>query len=675
MQALFSPAIFFMERLKYAQKFTIIFFIIMIPLVVSSGILINNISEDTHFLRSEHQGITYIKPLRALLENIQQHRGMTNTYLNGSKSFKEQILKKREIIDQHFTSLTNIDIQLGESLQTESNVIKMKELWETIKQSSFSLTPEEAFELHTDLVEKTLSLLTHVADTSNLILDPELDTFYLMDAMINRLPRMIEAMGKTRGLAAGEAAQGFLDKEARLKLTLLSDKVKTFNKELNHAIGTSVQNNISIGETLGYRDRAAVESANLFLTLIDEKLLNSDVPGATAKVIFDAGTKAITAAFVLYDTISPALDDIIVDRLENQTIILYGALCIVVISLCSIAYLFTGFYFSVNNNIKHLQDAALRLARGDLSTQVHITCKDELLNIAESFNTVSKEFNTLISELVSNSEQLASASEELSLVTSETTVGVNEQQLQTQQVATAMNEMTSAVQEVAKHGVDASKATQQASEEATTGKTVVDEVIQSITNLAQEIISSSEVINAVDSSSENIGTVLDVIKGIAEQTNLLALNAAIEAARAGEQGRGFAVVADEVRTLAGRTHDSTQEIEKMIEQLQEGAKKAVNHMEQSRENAILTVSKASDAEESLDKITQAVNTVNDINTLIASAAEEQSAVAEEVNRNINLISSIADQSAVSTQQIADSSNELAQLASNMKSRTGRFKLS
>ena len=244
--------------------------------------------------------------------------------------------------------------------------------------------------------------------------------------------------------------------------------------------------------------------------------------------------------------------------------------------------------------------------------------------------------------------------------------GIRKQQSDMDQVAAAVQEMAKTVHEVADNASQAATATEQASEAAVAGRKVVNETIGAIGELAREVASAADVIHQLESHSENIGTVLDVIRDIAEQTNLLALNAAIEAARAGEQGRGFAVVADEVRTLAERTQKLTQEIKDLIEQLQEGARNAVQVMEQGKTRAEASVTQANGAGNSLEAITESVAVISDMNTLIASAAEEQSSVAEEINRNIHSLHELANTTTSSADTLDHVSTDLAGLSEQLQ---------
>ncbi len=324
--------------------------------------------------------------------------------------------------------------------------------------------------------------------------------------------------------------------------------------------------------------------------------------------------------------------------------------------------------------VESVERTATRLADGDLNAHADYQAKDEVGQIAAAVNLMAKSFHKTVTEVKDAITRLAAAAEETSVVTAQTTAGISQQQSETSQVATAMNQMNATVQEVARNAVEAATAAQEADATFDQGKKVIDQVIGAIGDLASEVDSAAGVIQQLEVESKNIGSVLDVIKGIAEQTNLLALNAAIEAARAGEQGRGFAVVADEVRTLAGRTQASTREIEEMISRLQAGSSNAVQVMKQGRDKAQFGVEQAASAGEALQSINAAVERITSMNTQIAGAAEEQSTVTDEINRSIVSISQVAEQSAAGARQTAEASDDLAKLAEHLKELVERFKV-
>ncbi len=315
-----------------------------------------------------------------------------------------------------------------------------------------------------------------------------------------------------------------------------------------------------------------------------------------------------------------------------------------------------------------------RLAGGDFAHTIAVHSQDEIGQLAASAEQLRSSLHSAMQQVAQSATRLAQESAHLSKVSEGTTEGVSAQQQETDMVATAINEMTATVAEVARSAANAADAAAKADQEALDGKRLVAAAIDQIDTLATEIERTADTINTLAADSGNISGVLDVIRGIAEQTNLLALNAAIEAARAGEQGRGFAVVADEVRTLASRTQQSTQEIQGMIERLQSGTRGAVAAMKQNQGHAQETVSQAARAGTALDGITAAVTRINEMNTQIASAAEEQGAVAEEINRNVSNISHVAETSAHGAQQITHASGELSQLAHRLQQMIGRFQL-
>lgn len=338
---------------------------------------------------------------------------------------------------------------------------------------------------------------------------------------------------------------------------------------------------------------------------------------------------------------------------------------------------FVGLYWYMNRAFRPLQTVIAgmnAIAAGDLTARYEAKSDDEIGQLLGAMKLMVEKLREIVSQITGSTSHLSASAEELATITIGTNESIKRQQFETEQVATSTNEMAATVHEVAVSTQQAADATKKANAEVVTGKHVVSQTMDAIDSLAREIETAATVIQKLETDSENIGVVLDVIKGIAEQTNLLALNAAIEAARAGEQGRGFAVVADEVRTLASRTQESTREIQAMIERLQTGAEEAVKVMEKSRARAKTSVEQAAKAGTSLETITQAIDTIVNMNTHIASAAEEQSAAAEEINRNISSISQAVDQTAQGSQQTFTASEELAKLATELQGIVSQFRV-
>ncbi|WP_019568779.1 methyl-accepting chemotaxis protein [Thioalkalivibrio sp. ALMg13-2] len=358
-------------------------------------------------------------------------------------------------------------------------------------------------------------------------------------------------------------------------------------------------------------------------------------------------------------------------RNATGTVVMVGVIAVVLGALLA-WFLTRSIVRPLCQTVERLDDIAS--GEGDLTRQLEVSGRNELGDLAVVFNRFVEKIRVLIQQVAAGSDQVAAASNELSATSEETNEQVRRQKAETDQVATAMNEMTATVQEVARNAADAAAAAQATDQDAVAGQQVVQKTVTAINGLSRQVDNAAEVVTRLSQDAEQINKVLEVIGDIADQTNLLALNAAIEAARAGEQGRGFAVVADEVRTLASRTQDSTHEIQQMIERVQSGTREAVQAMEDGRSKAHESVEQVNLAGESLNAITQSVTRISDMNTQIASAAEEQSTVAEEINRNVANITEVLDQTAAGSEQIRNASEELSKLASQQQERVGQFKV-
>ncbi|MFN3770949.1 MAG: methyl-accepting chemotaxis protein [Ectopseudomonas guguanensis] len=324
--------------------------------------------------------------------------------------------------------------------------------------------------------------------------------------------------------------------------------------------------------------------------------------------------------------------------------------------------------------LKRVIDLAESIAAGDLSVRIEQDRRDEIGQLLAAMQRMAGNLREMVGRLQGGVAQISSSAQTLSATAEQTRQGVNGQKLETDQVATAMSEMTATVHEVARNAEAAAASTEQADQRVGAGSQVVRQTLQRIEQLAAAMEATTQSIQRLSQDTQRIDAVLDVIKSVAEQTNLLALNAAIEAARAGEQGRGFAVVADEVRALAKRTQQSTAEIESLIAALREGSRRAVSDMEQSASLVSLTVGDANQTEGALAAIAEAVSLISEMNQQIAAAAEQQSAVAEEINRSVTSIRDIADQSATAMDETAASSIQLAELGRELQGMAGQFRL-
>tara|TARA_B110001454_G_scaffold15036_2_gene13456 strand:+ start:6742 stop:8385 length:1644 start_codon:yes stop_codon:yes gene_type:complete len=367
------------------------------------------------------------------------------------------------------------------------------------------------------------------------------------------------------------------------------------------------------------------------------------------------------------------VDDVDVE-FYNVVMTLVLIIFIILIPLLAIAMIIARSISSpINATTKAMNN--ISEGEGDLTLRLRTEGKDEVADLTKAFNTFIEKIQISIIDVNQTNTELTDASQQLEQVAQVGKKHMEQQSQETYQVATAVTEMSSTVQEIARSAEQAAVAVKGANDEANEGLAVMGQTTHGITELANEVKSAAAVINQLEAESQSIGSVLDVIRGIAEQTNLLALNAAIEAARAGEQGRGFAVVADEVRTLASRTQQSTEEINEMIARLQKGTSDAVRVMNDGSEKANSTVELAGTSAMALEKIVEAVGTISEMTIQIATAAEEQSAVAKEIDQSVVKISKLSEESSENSHKVLGASSNLNNLGGKLKRIIDTFKTS
>ncbi|EAT13408.1 methyl-accepting chemotaxis protein [Bermanella marisrubri] len=371
-----------------------------------------------------------------------------------------------------------------------------------------------------------------------------------------------------------------------------------------------------------------------------------------------------------------AFSDTVEESNSATSSALYTTITLSAISIAVIILISASIVMLIVNNLNTMLESLKDIAsgEGDLTKRIQQNSKDEIGDLVHWFNQFMDKLHTSINEVVKSIAPLANVSNDLGEMTNKTSQITDEQSRATDEVTRSVEDMFRSVQNVAQNASSAAEAAQDADSEAKSGRSIVTQSVEGINDLASEVERAAEVISKLEADTENVGTILDVIKAIAEQTNLLALNAAIEAARAGEQGRGFAVVADEVRTLASRTQDSTQEIQRVIEELQTAARSAAEVMSHSQEQARTSVEQAAKTDSSLATIAERVGSITQMNMEIASATNEQERVSNDIRNNVDGIRSNAEAAVKNVSEVGQASEALMEISKNLRTITGQFKV-
>jgi len=669
-----APGVNLMSRLRLPAMFSIITVIMLVPLVILSGSLVARSGEDIGRIESERVGLKYIQSIRPLLANVAQLRGLTNSLMAGNEDAGPKRLAKIAEVDSFYQALIEVTEAHAGEVPLETSVADLHGQLKSITKTALDKPAQETFASYTDHIAALQRLLTHAKDQSYLTFDPDLEINYVVTAVGNYLPRMLDLMGRLRGQGAGVAASSAFTTESYDSMTNLVSRISEFAEAIDQDFAKAFKHNKQFAGDFRDTFEKFDKAWQAQISLTQTELFDPEFIKISPTDYFSESTQNIKAGFAVFDGALPLIDVQLAEREADKRVELIVAIAVTAFALFVILYLFASFYLSVVENVASINRVVDATAGGDLTKTVPVQTTDEFSEIAISMNRMVTQVRELVAKVVDSSHQVATASEQNSRTSQQASEGINQQNQEIEMVATAITQMAATVQEVARSASDASALTSKANEAAVNGQNVVGQAIGTINALSDEVAKASEVIQELEQDSENIGSVLDVIRGIAEQTNLLALNAAIEAARAGEQGRGFAVVADEVRTLASRTQTSTEEIQHMIEKLQNGARNAVAAMERGGKQTEASVEQAQQAGAALEEIALSVDQINDMNAQIASAAEEQSSVSEEINRNVINIRGIAQSTVEGAQMTLASSHSMAELSGELNELVRGFRV-
>ncbi|RKF18469.1 methyl-accepting chemotaxis protein [Alginatibacterium sediminis] len=628
---LFSPAIAISDRMGFKYKFMLWAALFLVPILYGSYALLSNVQEQISIANEELEGYSIIEKIPHITALIAQHQHLATKKNMGQDVSSSEIQSLKSELQSQLATVSQL---IPPSLQNDFGNIEQGVLALDANKGPLSAI----LDTHEQAAREVRALINSISVETGVVRDPQVSSYYLVDISINRLPMLQSLVARLRDRAGDVSDFGILDAESLSDLSYRSDSSAEVLSDMNkstlqlYAVDDKYQRELGadLSQTL-----SALES---FVELIQVDIIKDQEVRTTTEQIFSLANSALLGLEQLQERTWQEFGQELSARHDTLVKNSWVTIIALIIILLICVYFMVGAYLSVRRTVKQIRMVAAKVNRGELDQDCVIYGRDELADIAKDYNATFNALRSLLEQVTLSSNQMLSAVESISETSINVRKAIDEQQSQTHQVATAVSEMTATAGSMAadaQQGAESTLASQQA---VANGQAIVGETITTINEINNEVTITSELVNKLQQSSEEIGGVVDVIRNIAGQTNLLALNAAIEAARAGEQGRGFAVVADEVRTLASRTQSSTDEIQNMIEGLQTGARESFDAMQSATQRASSGVEQAQEARSSLDDITQRVDVVVGINTNIASAIEEQSMVMSDVEQNVVQIS-------------------------------------
>ncbi|WP_282281277.1 methyl-accepting chemotaxis protein [Pseudomonas sp. PS02302] len=669
---LLTPVVSLMNRLRFPAKFACLAAIVLVPLIFLSVYLYQDIQEQRVSLVQEIDGQRYLTQLTPVARLSMLQRALTKRLQDGDASAQQDWQNNRDNLLKAYDDLGRLDRELGTQLETGDRLSQLRRGAERLLQGT-SGSALEVFEAWNEQLTQTLNLFYYVSATSGLALDSDYTSLFLIDITSVRLPREINLIGQLRGLAFGLSANNRFDPASlNLARSVVSQERQSAD-ELEQGLRLLARQAPELAQRLkGSLAQAADDYAN-FRQGMQAAMTNEGT--VSGRALGTQGNAVVARYYKVQEEAQGQLSQLLAERLVHATTLRNLVVGLILGALLLLCYTFAGIYRAMRQGIAELVGVTAAAAQGDLSRRAALRGRDEIADIGRSLDAMLEAFGRSLREVDQASNAVAEASGSLAGSIGQARSTMQTQQGETDQVATAITEMTASVADVANNTEGAVAAAQQADQATREGTRVMQQTQQAIEALAAEVDLSATKVAALESHSQAIGGVIAVIRTIAEQTNLLALNAAIEAARAGEQGRGFAVVADEVRTLASRTQTSTEEIRRIIEQLQAATGEAVGQMQASRGHALTGVAAAEQASVSLTSIGAAVERIVDVNVQIASAAEQQAAVSEDINRNTTGIRASTLQVLSGIEADAGTAERLAGLSQDLRGIVSRFRLS
>ncbi|UST80594.1 methyl-accepting chemotaxis protein [Pseudomonas siliginis] len=676
MKSLLYPAVSLMNRLSFGMKFSLISVLFLVPMLVTNFYLVRDSYREFQGTRVELQSLDLLGSSLNLRRDLETLNNLVQIDVTLGQSGKAgnveaQIQTLEQALLARLEGLTAMTEDPEQIKQFEAKRDEMIAAFKA-QQAESSLQSKSA--LIGKLLASAQIFSQIITSQAGLSRDNQSDIRQLSELVTLITPSVTQTLGEGRAMGSYSLGQGFLNSSSSTRFDELLVQIEKLQAEYALKLQDALGSSNAARESLSAQAENSKASLKQASELFEEQVVMADTLDAPWQAFYDQVTGLMEHTYQLNQATLKFLDSQLQQRLaQNRTHMILQASALSVVFVL-IFYLYGGFYASTRTTLKSLGAMMDKVAAGDMTVNFKASSRDELGELGEVFNGTVKKIHDLIERVGHTVGEVERQAGQVESVSAQSNQAVAGQRSQIEQVATAMNQMSATSMEVARSAAAAVSSAHSVNDETLSGRGLVESQQGSIAALASEIDQSVLVINQLASDSQSISRVLEVIKSIAEQTNLLALNAAIEAARAGEQGRGFAVVADEVRTLAKRTQQSTEEIEQMIAKLHGGVGAAVKAMGVSHQMANGTVGQSEKVQQALENILGAVGMIVDQNQQIAAAVEQQTAVAHDIDQNIVEINRAGERTAQGAHQTEDASRALSAQVVELKQLISAFRV-
>lgn len=674
MNGLLAPAIALMNKLSYAKKFGVISITFFVPLLLLSYAIVNQTYQQIEKASEASDSLVVISDVLDLAQQAATFRDLAA--VDAFYPRQELTEKVNKLEQSLFQAVDQIKVKYPQS--NFSQTIQEKEaIWkDTLKRSGENKQPtiSDQFKNNAQVVLDILHLANKVAQDSGVLQDTNEEVQLLLKLILVDYPKFRSALGFSHTIAVYSIVEQYIMTGTYDTLNETYDLLDAQQKNMQQAHASLLDSDPALASIFSDTFKITETNIESIKLKLDEEIIsamNVEVKWQDFSAFYlDKVRPFHNVQELALERINTILDKRI-SELSSKLILVVVAIALVMLL---IIYLYAAFFWSVRSTVGQFHSAAREISRGDMRVRVAVESKDEMGELTSEFNIMVEKIHSLLQAVHKTATDVGVSMELVGGNAEQSNKAANEQLHQTEQVASAITQMAATAEEVNRQSEDAANFAADATSQAGSANKVVAETLSQINTLADEIVHSTNVINQLSENSSNIASMLAVIKGIAEQTNLLALNAAIEAARAGEQGRGFAVVADEVRTLASRTQTSAQEIDEVMTTIHSGISNAVSVMGKSHEMAQNTVESSSKVRTALDEIVTMVKSIADINSQISVSADEQTQVAKTIDENVVKINDLGRATVDDSEHTVRAIKEVIALTNSLQEKLKKFQV-